>query len=52
MFVAYVVNVSGFKFEYKTIVFLDSTHPSEPYKGSMLAAYALYVDNHLFNFTY
>jgi len=52
MFVVYAANVNGFKLACKKILFVDGCHLSEPYKGTLLAACALDVDNHLFNFAH
>lgn len=52
MFVTYVANVNGFKLGCKKILFVDGCHLSGPYKGTMLDAYVLDADNHLFNFVY
>ena len=52
MFVAYVANVNGFKLGCRMILFVDGCHLSGPYKGTLLAACTLDVDNHLLNFAY
>jgi len=52
MFVAHAANVNGFKLGCKMVLFIDDTLLSGPYTGNILVAYALDVDNHLFNFTY
>ena len=49
---AYPANVNGFKLGYRLVLFVDRTHLSGPYQGTMLAACALDADNHLFNFAY
>ena len=51
-FVAYAANVNGFKLGCKKVMFVDGTHLSGPYKGTLMAACALDADNHLFNFAY
>jgi len=50
--VAYAANVNDCKFGSGIILFIDNTHLSRLYKGTILAACALDVDNHLFNFSY
>lgn len=52
MFVAYAANVNGFKLGCRCMLFVDGTHLSGPYKGTVLEACALDADNHLFNFAY
>ena len=52
MFIAYAANVNGFKLWCRLVLFVDGTHMSGPYKGTLLAVCALDADNHLFNFAY
>ena len=52
MFVTYAANVNGFKLGCRLTLFVDGTHLSEPYQGTMLAVCALDADKHLFNFAY
>jgi len=52
MFVAYAANVNGLKLGCRLVLFVDGTHLSRPYKGTLLSACALDTDNHLFNFAY
>ena len=49
MFVAYAANVNDFKIGCRKILCVDGTHLSGPYKGTLVAACTLDVDNHLFN---
>lgn len=51
-FVAYDVNVNGFKLRCRLVLFVDGTYLSGPYKGTLLTACALDADYHLFNFAY
>jgi len=52
MFVAYATNVNGFKLGCRIVLFVDGTHLSVPYQGTMLASCALNADNHIFNLAY
>jgi len=49
MFVAYGACLNGFILGSKKMVFVDGTHLSGPYEGTLLAAIALDADNHILN---
>ena len=52
MFVAFGASLNGFILGCRKISFVDVTHLSGPYKGTMLAAVALDADNHIFDAAY
>ena len=52
MFITYTANVNEFKLGCRMILFMDGTHLSGPYKGTLIAACTLDADSHLFNFAY
>lgn len=52
MLIACAANVNDFKLGHKIILFVDDTHLSGPYKGTLVAPCTLDVDNQLFNFAY
>jgi len=49
MFVAYGASLNGFILGCRKILFLDGAHLSGPYKGTILSAVALDVDDELFD---
>jgi len=52
MFVTYAANVKGFKFGCRLVLFVDGTHLSGTYKGTLLTTCVLDADSHLLNFAY
>jgi len=48
MLVAYGACLNGFILGSRKMVFVDGTHLSRPYEGTLLAAVALDADNHIF----
>ena len=52
MFVGLSSSLKGFVMGCRKILFVDGTHLSGPYEGTMLAAVALDADNHVFDVTY
>ena len=52
MFVAYGASLNGFILGCRKILFMDETHLSGPYEGTLMAAIALDADNHLFYIVY
>ena len=52
MFVALGASLNGFILGCRKILFVDGTHLSGPYDGTLLGAVALDADNHLFDVAY
>ena len=52
MFVGLGASLKGFVMGCRKMLFLNGTHLSGPYKGTMLAAVALDADDHLFDVAY
>jgi len=52
MFVAYGASLNGFILGCRKMLFVDGTHLSGPYEGTLMAATALDADNHLFDVAY
>jgi len=52
MFVALGASHNGFILGYRSVTFVDSTHLSGLYEGTLLDAVGLDADNHLFDVAY
>jgi len=52
MFAAYGASLNGFILGCQKMLFVDGTHLSRLYKGTLMAATALDADNHLFDVAY
>ena len=52
MFVALGASLNGFIMGCRKMLFIDGTHLSGPYEGTMLAAVALDANNHIFDVAY
>ena len=52
MFVAYGACLNGFILGCRKVLFVDASHLSGPYEGTLLGAVALDADNHLFDVAY
>jgi len=52
LFVAYGASLNGFILGCRKILFVDGSHLSGPYEGTLLSAVALDADDHLFDVAY
>jgi len=52
MFIAYGASLNGFILGCQKMSFMDGTHLSGPYEGTLMAATTLDADNHLFDIAY
>ena len=52
MFIAYGAALNGFILGCQKMLFVDGTHLSGPYEGTLMAVIAQDADNHLFDIAY